>query len=62
MEKQGSSVEMSRFYAALNQVVHVSKQELNRLLAEEKAAKDGKVKPGPKPKTLPLDRVSGESD
>lgn len=57
MEKQGSSVEMDRFYAALNQVVHVSKQELNRLLAEEKASKKGKMKPGPRRKALASDRA-----
>lgn len=39
-----------RFNAALRQVLSVSKEELNRRLAEEKKLKAGKVKPGPKPK------------
>jgi hypothetical protein len=45
------SPEMDRFNSALRQILQVPKLELKRLLAEEKAAKSGKTKPGPKPKT-----------
>jgi hypothetical protein len=44
------SPEMTRFNDALRQILQVPKAELNRLLAEEKASKKGKTKPGPKPK------------
>jgi hypothetical protein len=38
------------FDGALRQVLRVSKSDLNEMLAEEKRAKQGKPKPGPKPK------------
>jgi hypothetical protein len=41
---------MDGFYAGLRQVLSVPKSELKRMLDEEKAAKAGKIKPGPKPK------------
>jgi hypothetical protein len=56
------SPEMDRFNAALRQVLSVSKSDLNRMLTDEKTAKLGKVKPGPKPKSSASARVSGESD
>lgn len=49
--KNTSSPEMDRFNTALRQILQVPKVELNRMLAEEKASKAGKTKPGPKPKT-----------
>jgi hypothetical protein len=51
VEKQDTSPEMNRFNAGLRQVLSVPKAELNRLLAEERQAKAGKLKPGPKPKS-----------
>jgi hypothetical protein len=44
------SAEHSKFNAALRQVLQTSKSDLDRMLAEEKIAKQGKPKPGPKPK------------
>jgi hypothetical protein len=54
--------EMDRFNAALRHVLKVSKNDLNRLLAEEKASKVGKVKPGPKSKSSVSVPASHESD
>jgi hypothetical protein len=36
------------FESALRKVLRVSKSDLNRMLADEKKAKEGKPKPGPK--------------
>jgi hypothetical protein len=38
------------FEGALRQVLRVSKTDLNRMLAEEKKANEGKPKRGPKPR------------
>jgi hypothetical protein len=38
------------FESALRQVLRVSKTDLNRMLAEEKKANEGKPKRGPKPR------------
>jgi hypothetical protein len=57
-----SSSEFAAFSAALGKVLKVSKNDLNRLLAEEKKANSGKPKRGPKPKTSPSDHVSDSSD
>lgn len=54
--------EMGRFNSALRRVLSVSKSNLQRLLAEEKASKVSKRKPGPRSKTSASDRVSRESD
>jgi len=43
--------EMQRFNDALRGVLSVSKNDLNRMLEEERQSKIGKTKPGPKPKT-----------
>lgn len=40
-----------RFRSALRDVGQVSKNDLNQMLADEKRANAGKLKPGPKPKT-----------
>jgi hypothetical protein len=45
------SPEMDRFNKALRGVLSVSKSELSKLLAEEKAANAGEPKRGPKPKS-----------
>lgn len=45
------SPEYTRFDRAMKQILQVSKTDLNRMLAEEKAANAGKPKRGPKPKT-----------
>ena len=60
MEKASKSAEMDRFREGLRQVLSVSKTDLNRLLAEEKASKEGKLKPGPKPKSSVSDHASHE--
>ncbi len=44
------SAEYAKFERALGQVLRVSKSDLNRMLAEEKIANQGKPKRGPKPK------------
>jgi len=44
------SPEYARFQNVLRGVLQVSKADLNRMLAEEKAANQGKPKRGPKPK------------
>ena len=41
----------TRFQSALRGVAHVSKSDMTQRLADEKQAKAGKLKPGPKPKT-----------
>jgi len=41
------------FESALKTVLRVSKSDLNRMLADEKRAKAGKLKPGPKPRKSP---------
>lgn len=41
---------MRRFNDALRSVVQVSKNDLNKMLADEKEANEGKPKRGPKPK------------
>jgi hypothetical protein len=47
------SPEMDRFHEGLRKVLSVSKASLNQMLADEKKIKEGKLKPGPKPKTSP---------
>jgi len=37
------------FENALRQVLRVSKNDLNQMLADEKRAKQNRLKPGPKP-------------
>jgi hypothetical protein len=61
LSESQKSPEMDRFNTALRQVLRVSKSDLNRLLAEDKADKAGKVKPGPKPKSSVSGRASRES-
>jgi hypothetical protein len=41
---------LAHFKSALRSVLQVSKHDLNRMLANEKIAKRGKKKPGPKPR------------
>jgi len=48
--KPKHSPEYTRFDSAMKQILQVSKTDLNRMLAEEKAANAGKPKRGPKPK------------
>jgi hypothetical protein len=59
--QNAANPEMERFREGLRQVLSVPKSELKRLLAEERASKTGKTKPGPKPKVSPSDHVSAES-
>ena len=59
---QSTNTGMDRFNDGLRQVLSVSKTDLNRMLAEEKASKEGSVKPGPKPKSSPSVPASTESD
>jgi hypothetical protein len=46
--EKGSNPEMNQFNNALRKVLSLSKTDLQKLLAEEKASKVGKQKPGPK--------------
>jgi hypothetical protein len=48
--KAKPSPEYARFQNVLRGVLQVSKNDLNRMLADEKAANQGKPKRGPKPK------------
>jgi len=50
MKSKPKSAEYARFENALGRVLQVSKSDLNRMLAEEKIANQGKPKRGPKPK------------
>jgi len=53
--------EYTTFQNALRSVLQVSKADLNRMLAEEKAANAGKPKRGPKPKSsASVPAVSGK--
>ncbi|MGO9517707.1 MAG: hypothetical protein ACLPND_11725 [Candidatus Korobacteraceae bacterium] len=54
--------EYTTFQNALRSVLQVSKADLNRMLAEEKAANAGKPKRGPKPKTSASDHASDATD
>ena len=47
---QKSLPNAAMFDSALRQVLRVSKSDLNQMLAEEKKARAGKPKPGPKPR------------
>jgi hypothetical protein len=61
--KAKPSPEYARFTNALRGVLQVSKTDLNRMLAEEKAANQGKPKRGPKPKhSSASDHVSSDKD
>jgi hypothetical protein len=51
VDKHSDSPEMSRFNDALRGVLSVSKTDLNRLLAEDKAAHPESRKAGRKPKS-----------
>jgi hypothetical protein len=53
-----ASETFARFKGALRQVLTVSKSDLNQLLADDKAAKEGKTKPGPRPKPSSSGRAS----
>jgi hypothetical protein len=53
-----NSKEMSAFDSALRKVLSVSKNDLNRLLQEEKVANANKPKRGRKPKTASSSHVS----
>jgi len=50
MRSKPKSAEYIKFENALGRVLKVSKIDLNRMLAEEKIANQGKPKRGPKPK------------
>jgi hypothetical protein len=61
--KAKPSTEFNRFQTALRTVLQVSKSDLNRMLAEEKIANQGKPKRGPKPKHSSASvRVSSDKD
>ena len=45
------NTELRKFQDALKSVLSVSKSDMQKMLAEEKAANAGKPKRGPKPKT-----------
>jgi len=50
MKPKVNSEHLARFSNALGTVLQVSKTDLSRMLADEKRANAGKLKPGPKPK------------
>lgn len=52
MQNSDRSPEMSRFDNALREIMSVSKEELKRLQAEDRAQKSDKPKRGPKPKLV----------
>jgi hypothetical protein len=59
--KAKTSPEHARFQNALRSVLQVSKTDLNRMLANEKIANQGKLKRGPKPKhSSASDHVSSD--
>ena len=49
MEKSEQSDGMANFNAALRQVMQVSKADLTKILAQEKATNSHRTKRGPKP-------------
>ena len=50
MKAKTKTTEFRVFENALRDVLHVSKADLNRMLADEKRMNEGKPKRGPKPK------------
>jgi hypothetical protein len=60
--KSKPSPEYQKFTGALRTVLQVSKNDMNRMLDEERRSKIGKVKPGPKPKTSTSGRAASDSD
>jgi hypothetical protein len=48
----------ARFQRALRRVLHVSKDDLNQMLEDEKIRNQGKPKRGPKPRHSSSGRVS----
>jgi hypothetical protein len=59
---QPKSAKIRRFQDALRSVLRVSKDDLNRMLEEERRSKIGKLKPGPKPKRKISASRHGASD
>jgi hypothetical protein len=57
VENTTGTLSMDRFNAALRQVLSVSKADLNRLIAADKASKVDKAKLGPKPKKSPNQEI-----
>jgi hypothetical protein len=51
MSGKHNTPELQRFNEALKDVLSVSKNDMNRMLEDERRSKIGKIKPGPKPKT-----------
>jgi len=62
MSTKKTNPEMDRFNAALSQVLKVSKTDLNRLLAEDRASKADQLKPGRKSKSSVSALASHGSD
>ena len=62
MSTKKTNPEMDRFNAALSQVLKVSKTDLNRLLAEDRASKADHLKPGRKSKSSVSALASHGSD
>lgn len=55
-----SNAEFENFDNAMRQVLHVSKEELERRLEAEKLANAGRPKRGPKPKTSASGHAASE--
>jgi hypothetical protein len=59
---KSESPEMARFNTMLRQVMQVSKEDLNRLLAEDKITPLVPQKRGRKPKSSPSSPASSDKD
>jgi hypothetical protein len=57
-----ADVSMARFRSALGSAMKVSKEDLNRLLAQDKFTPLVPQKRGPKPKSAVSARASGDTD
>lgn len=53
------SPEVQRFESALKSVLLVSKSDMQKMLADEKRANEGKPKRGPKPKSASVSARAG---
>ena len=61
MEISDRSPEMQDFNKALRKVMQVSKSDLNKILAQEKAANADKPKRGPKSANVRYDQESNQA-
>jgi hypothetical protein len=62
VEKTTTNSEMRRFNSALRSVLKVSKSELQKMLASDKASRADRPKPGPRRKASSSVPAADESD